>query len=148
METVLETHLGYWLRAVSNGVSNAFARKLAERGVSVAEWVALQLIHSLPTATMSDVAQNTGMTRGAISKLVSRVEEKGLIRRQPSAADGRIQPLSLTPKGARLLPALAALADRNDHEFFAHLAPADRDALERILRAVVKHNSLPGVPIE
>ena len=28
----LDTHLGYWLRAVSNSVSQGFARKLEEEG--------------------------------------------------------------------------------------------------------------------
>ena len=37
----LETHLGYWLRRVSNHVSGAFARALQQRNVSVAEWVVL-----------------------------------------------------------------------------------------------------------
>jgi hypothetical protein len=37
----LENHLGYWLRLVSKQISAAFARALQERGLSVAEWVAL-----------------------------------------------------------------------------------------------------------
>jgi len=148
METVLESHLGYWLRYVSNSVSGAFARKLEARGVSVAEWVAMQLIRSQPAATITSIADETGMTRGAISKLAARLEEKGLIRRQRSVNDGRIQPLALTPKGSRLLPVLTALAAQNDSEFFAHLTSADRENLERILRDVVKHNHLAGVPVE
>jgi DNA-binding MarR family transcriptional regulator len=148
METVLESHLGYRLRQVSNSVSGAFAHKLAARGVSVAEWVALQLIHTPPRATVSSVADQTGMTRGAISKIAVRLQDKGLIKRQPSAGDGRVQPLGLTAKGTRLLPILTALADQNDTEFFAHLTPADRDTLKRILADLVKHNNLRGVPVE
>ena len=33
----LTSHLGYWLRHVSNHVSHAFARKLESRDVTVAE---------------------------------------------------------------------------------------------------------------
>ena len=40
----LTTHLGYWLRLVSNHVSQAFARKLEGRGVTVAEWVVMRLL--------------------------------------------------------------------------------------------------------
>ena len=148
MEGVLESHLGYWLRQVSNSVSAAFARKLDARGVSVAEWVALQLIRTGPAATSTSIAVATGMTRGAVSKITHRLEGKGLIRREPSCADGRIQPLGLTPRAMRLLPILTALADQNDREFFACLAQPDRDALDRILRSVVKHHNLRGVPIE
>ena len=38
----LESHLGYWLRRVSNHVSAEFARLLQARQVTVAEWVALR----------------------------------------------------------------------------------------------------------
>jgi DNA-binding MarR family transcriptional regulator len=148
METVMESHLGYWLRQVSNSVSGAFARKLEARGVSIAEWVALQLTQTQPAATITSIADATALTRGAVSKIARRLEEKGLIRRQPSPGDGRIQPLGLTPKAVRLLPILTALAAENEHEFFAHLSQSDRDALDRILRDVVKHNNLRGVPVE
>ena len=41
----LESHLGYWLRYVSNHVSHAFSLKLAARGVTVAEWVVLRELY-------------------------------------------------------------------------------------------------------
>ena len=40
--SALETHLGYWLRRVSNRVSGAFAQALHAKQVSVAEWVMLR----------------------------------------------------------------------------------------------------------
>ena len=40
----LTTHLGYWLRLVSNPVSQAFARKVELAGVTVAEWVFLRAL--------------------------------------------------------------------------------------------------------
>ena len=42
MTSDLETHLGYWLRFVSNHVSHAFSLKLQARDVTVAEWVVLR----------------------------------------------------------------------------------------------------------
>ncbi len=38
----LTAHLGYWLRYVSNHVSQAFARKVEAHGVTVAEWVLMR----------------------------------------------------------------------------------------------------------
>ena len=52
----LTDHTGYWLRVVSNAVSVAFARKLAERGVTVAEWVFVRMLfeaEASPTALYS-----------------------------------------------------------------------------------------------
>jgi DNA-binding MarR family transcriptional regulator len=54
----------------------------------------------------------------------------------------------LSPAGRRLVPQLAALADANDAEFFAHLSAADRKALFRILRGIVAERGLTSPPIE
>ena len=40
----LTDHLGYWLRQVSNHVSQGFARKLAAQDVTVAEWAVMRVL--------------------------------------------------------------------------------------------------------
>ena len=66
--SALESHLGYWLRYVSNQVSHAFAPKVQARGVTVAEWVVLRERYDKEVRP-SALAERLGMTRGAISKL-------------------------------------------------------------------------------
>ena len=92
MASDLETHLGYWLRFVSNHVSHAFSLKLQARDVTVAEWVVLRDLF-----------------------------------------DGDGVPPSL-------------LADRNDAEFFGHLKPAERAALEKTLKDIVRRHGLKTIP--
>ena len=144
----LTDHLGYWLRYVSSHVSQAFARKVADRGVSVAEWVLMrQLLNGQPLPP-SKLAERMGMTRGSITKLADRLIAKSLLARAADPEDGRAQLLQLTPAGRALVPKLAALADRNDAEFFEHLTPEDRAALFRILRDIVERRGLSSIPIE
>jgi DNA-binding MarR family transcriptional regulator len=144
----LESHLGYWLRFVSNSVSGAFAEKLAAQGISVAEWVVLRLIHGDTNMPASAIAEATRMTRGAISKIVDRLEERGLVERKPLPQDGRAQILRLTAKGARLVPVLAALADKNDAEFFDHLTAKERETMTRILKDIVARRAIKAVPVD
>lgn len=144
----LESHLGYWLRFVSHSVSGAFAEKLAAQGVSVAEWVAMRLIHGRPDVSASTIASEMGMTRGAISKILDRLEVRGTIERKPLPNDARGQMLRLTAKGARQLPTLAALADRNDAEFFGELSKADHAALLRILKHIAARKQLKIIPVD
>jgi len=144
----LEDHAGYWLRFVSNHVSHAFAKKVEARGVSVAEWVVLRTLFDSESAPPSRLADQFGMTRGAITKIADKLIEKSLIVRAADPADGRAQSLSLTAKGRRLTPELAALADENDSEFFGHLNAADRKALIRILKQVVDQRALNETPVD
>jgi DNA-binding MarR family transcriptional regulator len=143
----LEAHLGYWLRYVSNHVSQSFAAKLAARGVTVAEWVALRCLHDGEMAP-SALAGRLGMTRGAITKLADRLAARKLLLRRADGADGRARRLTLSALGRRLVPELAALADRNDAECFAALGSIDRAALEKILRTLVRQLDLKTVPVD
>lgn len=144
----LTAHLGFWLRTVSNHVSHAFAGKLAARGVTVAEWVMMRSLYGKAPMPPSRLADEIGMTRGAITKLADRLIDKSLIVRKASHDDGRAQTLALTPQATDLVPELAALADRNDAEFFDHLSAAERESLERLLRRMVERSHMTALPIE
>jgi DNA-binding MarR family transcriptional regulator len=143
----LTSHLGYWLRYVSNHVSHAFALKVEANGVTVAEWVVLRDLYDAGATAPSGLAERLGMSRGAISKLADRLVDKLLVAREANAEDGRAQTLALTHKGYRLVPELAALADENDAEFFGRLKPEERLVLERVLKEIVKGRGLQSVPV-
>jgi DNA-binding MarR family transcriptional regulator len=144
----LEAHVGYWLRFVSNHVSLAFARKLAAHDFSVAEWVVLRELYDVEALAPSLLAERIGMTRGAVSKLADRLIGRALVTRTASTADRRYQALALTAAGRAVLPKLAALADRNDAEFFRHLTAAERAALIATMKDIVRRRGLRNVPVD
>lgn len=143
----LEDHLGYWLRFVSNHVSQGFAERVAGAGVTVAEWVVLRRLYDHPDAAPSDLADGLGLTRGAISKLVERLAAKDLLTVTPNPRDRRGQRVTLTDAGRTLVPRLAALADANDAAFFACLTPEQRAQLQALLHQVIAANGLRALPL-
>lgn len=142
----LEAHLGFWLRFVSNHVSLRFQMLLEDTGVTVTEWVALRTLWSQDETTHTALIQVLGMTKGAASKVVSRLEVKGLAKRRLVDGRAREQSLSLTTAGKALVPQLAALADANDAHFFGHLPAAERQALTQAMQALVQHHELKDIP--
>ncbi len=145
----LTDHLGFWLRLVSNNVSYAFARKLEMSGVTVAEWVVLREMYGEKDETSpSAVAELTGLTRGAISKLISRLLEKDLVTRNESNSDRRYQNIKLTVKAIKLVPKLASLADQNDNEFFSLLSKLERQGLMDLLKKLAHQHQIKTLPIE
>jgi MarR family transcriptional regulator, lower aerobic nicotinate degradation pathway regulator len=116
--------------------------------VTVAEWVMLRALYGKDPMPPSRLAEEMGMTRGAITKLADRLISKSLIIRKASRDDGRAQTLALTPRGTDLVPELATLADQNDTEFFDHMSGAERATLERLLKRMVEHCRMTPVPIE
>lgn len=145
----LTSHIGYWMRMVSNNVSYSFARKLDASGVTVAEWVVLREMYAGNDSTSpSRVAELTGLTRGAVSKLVSRLLEKRLVSRKESTEDRRYQDIELTAKGSDLVPTLARLADENDDDFFSCLNRNERDTLKSLLQKLAEKHQIKTVPTE
>lgn len=144
----LDAHLGFWLRFVSNHVSHAFQRKVEAHGVTVAEWVVLRQLFALGDVPPSRLADEMGMTRGGVSKLVERLHAKELVTRTSGEGDKRFQSVGLTAAGKKLVPKLAALADENDAEFFGHLTGEQRDAVTDLLKDIVRRHGLKDFPTQ
>jgi MarR family transcriptional regulator, lower aerobic nicotinate degradation pathway regulator len=144
----LTDHVGYWLRQVSNHVSQSFARKLAAEDVTVAEWVLLRVLYGDEPSAPSRVAEAMGFTRGAVTKLADRLIAKNLVVREADLRDGRAQTLALTAKGRRLTPRLAALADQNDAECFGQLSGQEMRSLRKILEETVARLALDSMPVD
>jgi DNA-binding MarR family transcriptional regulator len=96
----------------------------AQAGLTPQRYDLLLMVHSAAgergPIRMSELCELLQMTQTAVSELVKRTEEAGLIERHPSPEDGRVWLLRLTPEGRkRLLRAFEMLRE-------------DREALGRV----------------
>ena len=64
---------------------------------------------------IQQLADHLGLEKSSVSGLVDRAEARGLVRRLPSAADGRAVHVALSAKGRRL-------AEEGEHEVGAALS--------------------------
>lgn len=144
----LESHLGYWLRRVSNAVSGAFSRALQEKETSAAEWVLLCELHARGRTAPGELADLLGLTRGAVSKIVDKLEVKGWIQAEAKQGDNRYRLVSLTRAGRQNLPVLAQIADRNDSAYFDCLSAKEKGTLRELLIKLAERNRIHDVPTE
>ena len=144
----LERHLGYWLRRVSNHVSGNFRRALRTRRTSVAEWVVLCRVQERAGITPGELAEDLALTRGAVSKVIDKLEAKNWIVGSTKPEDSRVRLFSLTRSGNRVLPELRQIADRNDATFFAVLQDDERATLRLLLSKLTELHDIEAVPIQ
>ena len=64
------------------------------------------------------------------------MQQRGLIQRQPDAADRRVRLLSLTTDGSRVRQSVQAAIRRREEQILAVLPPGDRAAFLRSLQAL------------
>lgn len=144
----LTDHTGYWMRVVSNAVSQEFARKVSGEDVTVAEWSFMRALYDLQPTLPSVLAEKMAMTKGAISKLADRLVTKGLVDKAESQEDGRAHHLSLTTEGRAKIPVLASLADQNEADFFDVLTNEEHETLDRLLRLLAEKRDLKAIPVD
>lgn len=140
-ELGIRDHVGYWLRRLSDEVHTSFERRLAEHDVTAAQWNVLVTLHSGEARTASEVARYIEIDQGAISRLIDRLAEKGLVVRQPDPTSRRRQLIVLTAEATNLVPELTAAADQNDHRYFGGMSKHDRVALSDLLKSLLKTNN-------
>ncbi|HVL00027.1 MAG TPA: MarR family winged helix-turn-helix transcriptional regulator [Dongiaceae bacterium] len=88
------------------------------------------------------------MTKGAASKVITKLESKGLAQRRLAEDKAREQVLRLTSAGRQLVPKLARSADDNDDFFFGHLKTAERAALMTQMKELILHHQLKEIPVK
>jgi DNA-binding MarR family transcriptional regulator len=70
-----------------------------EIGISGAQLYVLQELAEAPASSINELAERTTTHQSSVSAVVSRLVERGLVARRPSAEDGRRVNIQLTPAG-------------------------------------------------
>lgn len=144
----IDFYLGYWLRFVSNQVTNAFQQRLSSLDISVAEWLVLRVLWSHEPCSSTEVCEELVIDKGVMSRLSDRLEKRGLILRTKNQKDRRNYSLELTKKGKDLVPELVKIADENDIHFFGHLSKDQFTYIMNLLKDIVARHDFKQKPMD
>lgn len=78
-------------------------RERRPAGLSIGQFRLLHMVHKDPERSLSDCADDLGISVPAASKMADGLVERGLLGRAADAADRRRVTLALTPAGAALM---------------------------------------------
>jgi MarR family transcriptional regulator, organic hydroperoxide resistance regulator len=109
---------------------------LAAHGISMWSYIVLTALVEQPVRTQAVLAQAINADKSRIIGVLDELQERGLIQRQPDAADRRVHLLWLTPTGDQLRRSVEAAIRQREEEILAVLPPADREAFPRSLKAL------------
>jgi DNA-binding MarR family transcriptional regulator len=128
-------------------------------GLSASEWYALSQISLDGPLTSGELATRTGLTTGATTRLIDRLERAGYVRRAADPVDRRkvlIEAVSAAPRDIEDLvgPARRHIAEVLErytpaqldtlYDWFSHAAPAFRAATEEVRAARRRPTGKPG----
>lgn len=94
-----EHSVGYLMRRIVTSLAVAVERELDPRGLTNAQWVPLYKLSLGQVRTAAELARETQLDAGAVTRMLDRLEAKGLVARTRSQADRRVVHLELTAAG-------------------------------------------------
>jgi DNA-binding MarR family transcriptional regulator len=129
-------------------VGRAGARVVEPSGLSLAQYNALRIIRGagavgIPTLSIRERMIEEGTT---ITRLLDKLEEAELIRRERAAPDRRQVMCYATTAGRRLLDRLDPLVDASDAEAVSALDATELEQLIALLDTIRASNARRGAP--
>lgn len=134
--------LGFSISGVRNAIWTSIEKELEPLDITAAQFVVFNSIAMGKGRTIGEFCRVLGYDSGAMTRLLDRIEKKGLIRRVANPDDRRSYLVELTAESAALVPqarrrvqkALARLLDGFDEQE----AVALKASLEKILANVAR----------
>ena len=112
-------------------------------GLSMTAAATLAGIERLGPQRLTVLAAREGVTQPAMTQLISRLEESGLVRREASPEDGRVVMVVITDEGRSVLARRRSVRSDRMAAIIAQLRPEHRAALAIALPAL---DALASVP--
>ena len=91
--------IGYLVRVINQAVLARVEPAIAAEGLSNTQWQVLVSIYFNRGLTCAALARDLFHDKGAMTRLVDGLEERGLVRRGRNAGDRRVFDLALTETG-------------------------------------------------
>lgn len=103
----LDDQLCFALYAATNAVTRVYRPLLKNLGLTYPQYLVLLILWEHRSQPVGEIADSLQLASHAISPIVDRLEESGLVRRTRDEGDGRVVWVELTSAGAALEAAAA-----------------------------------------
>ncbi|MDB5945994.1 MAG: transcriptional regulator, MarR family [Ramlibacter sp.] len=134
-----EESVGYLMRRILNTVATEIEREMGPNGLTNAQWIPLFKLYVGSASTVAEVARECDLDAGAMTRLLDRLETKGLLKRVRSCEDRRVVNLELTDEGraaAQQIPGVLCRVQNAHMQGFSH---AEWQTLKSLLRRILEN---------
>lgn len=104
-----EDSVAYLMRQALTAMRAEVERRLEPTGLTNAQWVPLLMLHMGRASMVAELARECQLDAGGMTRLLDRLEVKGLVRRVRSSADRRVVNIELTATGREAAKGIPAV---------------------------------------
>jgi DNA-binding MarR family transcriptional regulator len=133
-QSELKKYPGYLLARSRFLAFRTFERKVGKPlALKPVEFSVLLLMDSNEDVSQAQLAQALGVAAPNMTGILRRLEERGLVAREPSPTDRRVQHLVPTREGSKLLANAIAASRKMDQEWMSPLSKVEQAMLLELL---------------
>ena len=133
---ILQT-VGYLLKQLRNALDRAVDAEMTEHDLTGVQWGPLLMLRYDLGTTAADLARIGCVDTGAMTRMLDRLEAKGLLRRTPCPNDRRVIQLELTAEGERLCREIPFGLSRVSNRLLRGFTPDEFETLKGYLRRML-----------
>ena len=127
----------YLMRRILTMMAGEVDEALEPRGLTSAQWVPLLKLHLGEASSVAELARECQLDAGAMTRLLDRLEAKGLVERVRSSEDRRVVNLELTQAGREAAREIPAVLCKVQNAFLQGLSIDEWQQLKDLLRRVL-----------
>ncbi len=130
-------HVGYLIGHVRLALLDAFDKELVPLGITAAQYIVIASLANGTASSASGLCKGISYDPGAMTRMLDRLEAKGLVRRVRNGGDRRTVNLELTTEGKATLPRMRASIVRVLNRFLKGFTRKEARELEGLLRRML-----------
>jgi len=140
----VDDYLPALLAQASRLISGEFHLVVTTQGFTVSEWRVLASLAGSEPINIGRLAQITTMKQPTVTRVLDRMQARGLIERLPNDGDRRVTLVRITATGTRLVSKLIPLARQHEQRVLEPFGRQRSEDLKATLRKLIElHRAAP-----
>jgi len=136
-EQGIKGSVAHLIAQVRQKLVEAVEKELTPLGLTHAQFVVVAQLANGIARTPAEFCRSLNYDSGAMTRLLDRIEEKGIIRRVRSSKDRRSVEILLTDKGHELYPSIVPLILGVNKRLLQGLSKSEARMLEQFLQRIL-----------
>lgn len=139
---ILQDSIGYLINRAARDMQNALDKRLAPFGVTAAQWSILIRCLSEGPQPAGALTRQLSTDASAVTRLLDRLQEKGLVTRKQRLSDRRAVEVELTEKGEELTARMPGAAVAVLEHFLRGFSPTEVEKFRQFLQRLVTNGGM------
>ncbi|MDQ7097121.1 MarR family transcriptional regulator [Desulfosporosinus sp. PR] len=136
MKYILEESTGFIINRTHQKLSNYLTRKFKPYDITPEQWEILNRLWQNDGISQKEISEITLKDQTTLTRILDKLEHKGLIKRQVSPSDRRVFLIFLTDKGRDLEDILVSIAYEVSGEVLQGLSQEEIKQLKALLNRI------------